>query len=89
MEFLATGSEFRGKGIASALIRHAGNYAEKNGFEEFTLYFASGNPAEKLYKRLGFKVQSSYKSRITKIIFGIDTWVYMTMPAWKSGRENK
>ncbi|UUX93159.1 GNAT family N-acetyltransferase [Methanoplanus endosymbiosus] len=87
IEFIATGSEFRGKGIATALIRHAGNYAEKGGFEEFTLYVASGNPAQKLYERLGFKVQSSYKSRITKIIFGIDTWVYMTMPAWKSGRE--
>jgi len=87
IEFLATGSEFRGKGIATALIRHAGNYAEKGGFEEFTLYVASGNPAQKLYERLGFKEQSSYKSRITKIIFGIDKWVYMTMPARKSGTE--
>lgn len=81
IEFLATDKKFRGKGIGSTLIRHAGKYAEESGFEEFTLYVAAGNPAEKLYERLGFRVQSSYKSLVTKIIFGIDTWVYMTVPA--------
>ncbi|EHQ36279.1 GNAT family N-acetyltransferase [Methanoplanus limicola] len=83
IELLATDKKFRGKGIATALIRHAGEFAEKCGFEEFTLYVASGNPAQKLYGRLGFEVQSSYKSLITKFIFGIDTWVYMIIPAHK------
>jgi ribosomal protein S18 acetylase RimI-like enzyme len=83
IEFIATDKKFRGKGIATALIRHAGEFAEKNGFEEFTLYVASGNPAEKLYERLGFEVQSSYNSLITRLIFGIDNWVYMMIPAQK------
>lgn len=83
IEFLATDKKFRGKGIATVLIRHAGEFAEKNGFEEFTLYVAGNNSARGLYEHLGFKEQSSYKSLITKFIFGIDTWVYMIIPAHK------
>ncbi|MEM7187516.1 MAG: GNAT family N-acetyltransferase [Bacteroidota bacterium] len=44
----------RGKGIGAALMRQAQQYAREQGCKSLVLETAVDNPAQKLYKRLGW-----------------------------------
>jgi GNAT superfamily N-acetyltransferase len=48
-------SEARKKGVGEALMEHAKQFAREKGSKGLTLETAIDNPAQKLYKRLGWK----------------------------------
>jgi mycothiol synthase len=58
---VATAEPFRGRGIASALLRHAFRVAEAEGLVEVRLHVDSSNPhdAPALYQRAGFEVRTA------------------------------
>ena len=58
--------EMRGKGVASALLRAACEYAEENGFEQIESYPSKGAFSQdhccgnvSMYQKLGFEVRSA------------------------------
>lgn len=48
-------SEARKKGVGEALMEHAKQFAQANGSKGLTLETDIDNPAQKLYKKLGWK----------------------------------
>jgi len=48
----------RGMGVGAALLKHAQQFARKEGCKGLTLETAIDNPAQKLYKRLGWVLDS-------------------------------
>jgi len=58
---LAVYPEFRGKGVAGALISNGLKHADNEGFAKCSLYVMAGNiPAIELYKKRGFEVVNHY-----------------------------
>lgn len=52
---VATGAPHRGRGVATALMRHAERLARKAGADRLSLIVAEQNaPARELYRRLGY-----------------------------------
>ena len=54
--FVYTAKQHQGKGLASRLISEVGSRLKESGFAELALYVTDGNPAQKLYEKLGFRV---------------------------------
>jgi GNAT superfamily N-acetyltransferase len=52
---LFVASEARKKGVGEALMEHAKQFAQANGSKGLTLETDIDNPAQKLYKKLGWK----------------------------------
>lgn len=52
--------EFRKKGVGEALLNHAQFFCQKQGFKGLALETATDNPAQKLYKRLGWEKDEEY-----------------------------
>lgn len=74
VEFVATGTEYRGKGVASAIIRHI---TEATPYNSYVLEVADTNtPAVKLYEKLGFREIMRVKQKHSKQS-GINFLVYM------------
>jgi ribosomal protein S18 acetylase RimI-like enzyme len=75
VEFFATDSRYRGKGAASAIIKH---FLEKPEYDEYILEVADTNTnAVNLYKRLGFVEFTRIKEKHTKVS-GINYLIYMS-----------
>ena len=51
--------EWRNRGVGTALIVRSGNRLAARGATEWTLAVTVGNPAQRLYERLGFRVDRS------------------------------
>jgi len=72
IEFVVTDSKYRGKGVASALIKHIFALPE---YKHFLIEVADTNPgAFELYKKLGFK-ETHRKKSIPGA--GINYWIHM------------
>jgi ribosomal protein S18 acetylase RimI-like enzyme len=75
VEFFATDSRYRGKGIASAIIKYFLNNPE---YDEFILEVADTNiDAVSLYKKLGF-VEFARKKEKHPEVSGINYLIYMS-----------
>ena len=57
--FLKEVLEWRNQGVGTALIVRSGNLLAAQGATAWTLAVTVGNPAQRLYERLGFRVDSS------------------------------
>jgi len=74
---VCTGSEYRGRGVATGLLKQAMAFADKSGFSNSSLYTATLLPAHRIYVREGFRdVQKT--TRYVKILdydFTFRGWV--------------
>jgi ribosomal protein S18 acetylase RimI-like enzyme len=52
--FVYTAKSYKHQGLAESLIRQSAFELHKLGYSHVFLYVTAGNPAEQLYKRLGF-----------------------------------
>ncbi len=52
---VCTGSEYRGRGVATGLLKQAMAFADKSGFSNSSLYTATLLPAHRIYVREGFR----------------------------------
>jgi GNAT superfamily N-acetyltransferase len=53
--------EWRNQGLGTALLVRSGNRLAATGATEWTLAVTVGNPAQRLYERLGFRVDQSLR----------------------------
>jgi ribosomal protein S18 acetylase RimI-like enzyme len=75
VEFFATDSRYRGKGIASAIIKY---FLNNPAYDEFILEVADTNiDAVRLYKKLGFVEFARIKEMHTEVS-GINYLLYMS-----------
>ncbi len=74
---LAVAAERRGEGIGTALLNHAALWARAQGRRGLSLHVAQGNPAQRLYERVGFRVEKRIAPRLERWLFGIPGWLYM------------
>lgn len=64
LDSLHTCSEARGNGIGTALIKTAGEYAFKNGYEKMSVCVVKGNEnAKQLYMKLGARHLLSFEDK--------------------------
>jgi len=49
-----TVADARGRGVASALLAHVVTDLARSGYPDCCLFVRYGNPAERVYRRLGF-----------------------------------
>ncbi|MGG5359285.1 MULTISPECIES: GNAT family N-acetyltransferase [unclassified Enterococcus] len=74
IEFVAVSSDFRGQGVASALIE---TIMDREPFASYTLEVADTNePAVRLYQKLGFKEFKRVKEKHRKLT-GLNYYIYM------------
>ena len=59
LAFALVAPEWRNQGVGTALIVRSGNLLAARGATAWTLAVTVGNPAQRLYERLGFRVDSS------------------------------
>ena len=59
LAFALVAPEWRNQGVGTALIVRSGNLLAAQGATAWTLAVTVGNPAQRLYERLGFRVDSS------------------------------
>ena len=52
---VCTGSEYRGRGVATGLLKQAMAFADRSGFSNSSLYTATLLPAHRIYVREGFR----------------------------------
>ena len=79
IELVAVHSDFRNRGIGTALLKYAKNIARVRGLRLLTINVASSNPAIHLYKRVGFFIAGKSTSIILKKVFSISCWLKMRM----------
>ena len=58
LAFALVAPEWRNQGVGTALIVRSGNLLAAGGATAWTLAMTVGNPAQRLYERLGFRVDS-------------------------------
>lgn len=74
VEFVATASEYRGKGVASAIIHHLFAFPQ---YQDYVLEAADTNiNAVRLYEKLGFREFKRIKQKFSKFI-GVNHIVHM------------
>jgi GNAT superfamily N-acetyltransferase len=56
LAFTLVAPEWRNQGLGTALIIRTANHLAAQGATEWTLAVTDGNPAQRLYERLGFRV---------------------------------
>ena len=79
IEYLAVKPTERGKGLGTQLINYGKEFAIQNGFNEYSLDVVSSNlAAQRLYKRVGFKIMKRERSLISNLLTGIEEWFYMS-----------
>ena len=62
LERMYVSDKWRGKGIATILVRHALSFCKECGFREIELVTSSFQmEAQKLYRKFGFEVESTYQ----------------------------
>ena len=80
---IVVGKEHRGKGIGTKLLKHVMHEAKHTfGIRNLHLEVYEGNPAERLYQRIGFKKYGEHKKFLkeadgsygTKILMQIDLY---------------
>ncbi|MDR0887931.1 MAG: GNAT family N-acetyltransferase [Candidatus Methanoplasma sp.] len=76
---LAVDEKYRGRGIATELLKAALDLAKTEGFHRLTLYVSKDNPAVGIYKKFGFKIVWETNNVSERIIFGIPHWYFMTI----------
>ena len=59
LAFALVSPEWRNRGVGTALIIRSGNRLSAMGATEWTLAVTVGNPAQRLYERVGFQVDRS------------------------------
>ena len=59
LAFALVAPEWRNRGLGTALIIRTANRLAAEGATEWTLAVTVGNPAQRLYERLGFRVDRS------------------------------
>ena len=75
VEFVATGTAYRKRGVASALIKHILSLPE---YTTYILEVADTNTgACALYKKLGFRERCRKELRVGKKYAGLNYFVYM------------
>jgi len=74
---LAVAASQRGRGTGTALLGHAADWARVQGRPGLSLHVAQGNPAQRLYTRVGFRVEKRIAPRLERWLFGIPGWLYM------------
>lgn len=78
IDYLAVRSEWRRRGIGTALLRQAQEYARSQGKRRLTLEVSLRNEdAPRLYQRLGFSPMRQERSCITGRFFDIPLWLRM------------
>jgi len=77
---VAVDGSFRGKGIGSALLASAEEWARERSRQGLSLHVAIANPARRLYERFGFRLEKQQTSRLSEWLFGISSWLYMVKP---------
>ena len=56
LAFVLVAPEWRNQGLGTALIIRTANHLAARGATEWTLAVTDGSPAQRLYERLGFRV---------------------------------
>jgi len=59
LAFALVSPEWRNRGVGTALVIRSGNRLIAKGATEWTLAVTVGNPAQRLYERMGFRVDRS------------------------------
>ena len=59
LAFALVAPAWRNRGLGTALLLRSGNRLAAKGETEWTLAVTVGNPAQRLYERLGFRVDQS------------------------------
>lgn len=78
IDYLAVRSEWRQRGIGTALLRQAQEYARSRGKRTLTLEVSARNEdALRLYQRLGFRPVRRERNPITGRFFNIPLWLHM------------
>lgn len=81
VQYIGVVPEVQGSGVGTALLAEGEAIARKKGLMRYTLYVAANNDgARRLYKRLGFEERGRVRSRVTRRLFGVEEWVFMTKP---------
>jgi ribosomal protein S18 acetylase RimI-like enzyme len=62
LAFAVVAPEWRNQGLGTALIIRTANHLAAEGATEWTLAVTVGNPAQRLYERLGFRVDRTLQS---------------------------
>lgn len=79
IEHIAVRADARGKGVGSSLLEYGRSFAQSKGFSKYSLHVAATNKgAVRLYERVGFRTVELKKSMLTKWLFDIGKWHYMT-----------
>ncbi|MCL2412610.1 MAG: GNAT family N-acetyltransferase [Bacteroidales bacterium] len=72
LEFVVTGSAYRGKGVASSIFKHI---FASSGYKNFQIGVANNNPgAFELYKKMGFEETHRIRDYFTP---GIKYWIQL------------
>ena len=61
LAFALVSPEWRNRGVGTALVTRSGNRISATGATDWTLAVTVGNPAQRLYERLGFRVDESLR----------------------------
>ena len=61
LAFALVSPEWRNRGLGTALVIRSGNRLSATGATEWTLAVTVGNPAQRLYERVGFRVDPSLR----------------------------
>lgn len=79
VDFIAVNPLYQGRGVGSQLLSFAEEFAANNNLTSLSLYVASQNKgAMALYTRLGFVVQKTVNSLLTRFFVGFDEWKFMS-----------
>ncbi len=63
LAFALVAPQWRNQGLGTALIIRTANQLAARGATEWTLAVTDGNPAQRLYERLGFRVDTTLLNR--------------------------
>lgn len=78
LDYLAVRSKWRRRGIGTALLRQAQEYARSQGKRRISLEVSLGNEdGLRLYQRLGFNHLRQERSLIAGRFFNIPLWLHM------------
>ncbi|MFQ5853183.1 MAG: GNAT family N-acetyltransferase [Candidatus Binatia bacterium] len=79
IEHITVRADARGAGIGTQLLEFGKAFTVQNGFKEYTLHVAASNESViKLYEKLGFKIVRRERSLLSKWLFDIEEWYYMS-----------
>lgn len=75
---LSVASDCRGEGVGTLLLQRAEAWARDRRRARLTLWVAASNGAARhLYEKMGFTIERSRRSLLTRLFFGITQWHFM------------